>query len=501
MSAPLRLGFGRIAQETNTFSTVPTRLADFQLFEGPALLAACDRGGDEAPGFTKRAELAGFMDATRSAKVEAVPLFSAWAVPSGPLEPACFEAFLEKLETSLAGAGKLDGIYLCLHGAMGAEGVRDPETRILERVRALAPGVPLITTHDLHANLTEARVQAVDAILSYRTNPHRDHARVGRRAGELLIRRARGEIRPVIAWRSLPMLLGGGTTLDFWPPMRAVFQRMRAMERDPKLLAASVNMCHPWNNDPALGWSVSIVTDGDRDLAERAADELAEMCWARKDAMPPEFPSVERAIEEARSARLLRKLGVVTLADASDVVSAGAPGENTALVKALLERGQGLLSYVPLRDPAAVAELWPRAVGEVVEARVGGRLDPVRGKALDLKAKIIGKQDRPGFLRTLVLAVGDVRLVVTEGPALAIKPSFYADVGLPLWRADIVVVKNFFPFRLFFLPYSRKTIYVRTSGVTDFDAAFALPFDGPMHPREPVADWRPSDRRRRGLSP
>ena len=35
------------------------------------------------------------------------------------------------------------------------------------------------------------------------------------------------------------------------------------------------------------------------------------------------------------------------------------------------------------------------------------------------------------------------------------------------------MVKNFFPFLMFFLPYNRKTIFVRTHGTTDFDAAFA----------------------------
>ena len=64
------------------------------------------------------------------------------------------------------------------------------------------------------------------------------------------------------------------------------------------------------------------------------------------------------------------------------------------------------------------------------------------------------------------------------------------------------MVKNFFPFLMFFLPYNRKTIFVRTHGATDFDAAFALPFDGPMHPRDAVDDWRPRDQLRRyGASP
>ncbi|MBK9033256.1 MAG: hypothetical protein IPL61_18615 [Myxococcales bacterium] len=82
---------------------------------------------------------------------------------------------------------------------------------------------------------------------------------------------------------------------------------------------------------------------------------------------------------------------------------------------------------------------------------------------------------------------------------MVMRPSFYKDVGLDLWQADVVMVKNFFPFLMFFLPYNRKTIFVRTSGATDFDAAHRLTFDGPMHPRDVVDDWRPRDRARRGL--
>jgi hypothetical protein len=59
-------------------------------------------------------------------------------------------------------------------------------------------------------------------------------------------------------------------------------------------------------------------------------------------------------------------------------------------------------------------------------------------------------------------------------------------------------VKSFFPFLLFFLLYSRKTIFARTRGVTDLDAAFRIRFDGPIHPRDHVPDWRPRDAARRG---
>ena len=67
-------------------------------------------------------------------------------------------------------------------------------------------------------------------------------------------------------------------------------------------------------------------------------------------------------------------------------------------------------------------------------------------------------------------------------------------------RADVVAVKNFFPFLLFYAPYTRKVLYVRTGGTTDLDAAYVIPFDGPIHPRDRVTDWRETDRRRRGLT-
>jgi hypothetical protein len=63
--------------------------------------------------------------------------------------------------------------------------------------------------------------------------------------------------------------------------------------------------------------------------------------------------------------------------------------------------------------------------------------------------------------------------------------------------ADVVIVKNFFPFLLFFLPYMRKVLFVKTAGVTDFDAAHGLRFDGPVWPKDVVDDWRDADRRRR----
>jgi microcystin degradation protein MlrC len=495
-----RIAFARIAQETNALSPVATELADFEgahYLEGAAVLAAATTG-PEVPGFFKRAELAGFASAARdrAAEIEPVPLLSAWASSGGPLSKACFEALEERLIARLRAAGPVDGMYFCLHGAMGTHGIADPESRLLRSVREVLGGAPLVVSHDLHGNVTRARVAAADAIIAYQTNPHRDHAAIGEKAGRIVIGTVLGELRPTMAWRSLPMILGGGKTIDFLAPMRAVFKEMQRAERR-SCLAASTFMVHPWNDDPALGWSTIAVTDNDAGEAERVAERLAEMCWERRHEQPPAFPSASEAIEQARRARIRRKLGCVTMADASDVVTAGAPGDSTHLVRALLEEGSGLLTYCAVRDPRAIATLWPRDPGDRAVLSIGGGLDPARSSPLPVTGTIASKHERHGFGRTIVLAVEHLRIVLTEGPAMVMRPSFYTELGLSLWKADIVVVKNFFPFLMFFLPYSRKTIFVRTSGATDFDAAFQLPFDGPMHPRDPVDDWHDRDRVRR----
>ncbi len=499
-----RIAYARIAQETNALSPVATTLADFESshYVAGADLERAVTTAAEVPGFFKRAELAGFVAATRAraAEIEAVPVLSAWASSGGPLAVECFEALEERLVEGLRRAGPLDGAYLCLHGAMGALGIPDPESRLIRSARRVLGGAPIIVSHDLHGNLTRARVDAADAIIAYQTNPHRDHAAIGAKAARLAMGTVLGELVPTQAWRTLPMILGGGKTIDFLAPMRAVFRRMRRAEKRGEVLAASTLMAHPWNDDPALGWSTMAITDRDQAGAERLADELAEMCWARRHELPPEFASADAAIAQARSARVRRKLGCVVMSDASDVVTAGAPGDSTHLLRALLERGQGLLTYAAVRDPGAVAVLWDRPTGEAVTLPIGGTLDPARSAPLAVTGTLVSKHVQHGFLRTCVLAVEHLRIVIVEGPAMVMRPSFYTAVGLSPWRADVVVVKNFFPFLMFFLAYNRKTVFVRTEGTTDFGAAFALAFDGPMHPRDAVDDWRPRDALRRGVA-
>lgn len=497
----MRLAYGRIAQETNSWSPADTTEADFRRFhwlEGEDLRKATHPGGHEAHGFTKKAELAGFVDATRG-KAELVPLFSAWAIPGGPLSAELLATFRARLVASLEAAGPIDGLYLSMHGAMSARGQVDPEARLLEDARrVLGPDIPIAVSYDLHGQMTREKMGPVTIPTAYRTNPHRDHARVGKRTGDLLLRAAAKSIRPVTAWRSLPMLLGGGTTIDFGPTMRPIYRWMRRQERDPKVLYVSLFNCHVWNDHPELGWSSVVVTDGDEALANRLADELAERLWAVRKVALPDFPGASEAIGQVRESTLLRKLGTICVCDLSDVVGAGAPGENTALIRAVLAEGADLRVYAPIRDPDFVAQVWELPLGSTVEGTVGGRLDPVMNPPLPIRGILRSKGSRPTLGREIVVEIGRLSLVVSEQAPLAMQPAFYKDVGLDPWKADMVIVKSLFPFRWFFLASNRKSIYARTQGVTDFDWVHRIQRARPVWPRNDIDDWRPADRERRG---
>ena len=494
-----RIAYARIMQETNSGSPVDTTLEDFaraHLYEGAALASRVTSPFvREVDGFARNAELSGLHRAVRVhapvGEIVTEPLVSAWAISGGPLSKECLDALLERLLDRLRRVGRVDGVFLALHGAMGARGEVDPEARILAEVRrVVGDAVPVACTFDLHGLLTRDKMERLDFLAAYHTNPHRDHAATGERAGRLLIDALLGRKPAARAWRAIPMIKGGGAGVDFMRPASLLFRMMRKMSAQRGVRDVSTFLCHPWNDHPELGWSVATFAD-DQAQADALADQLAETAWSMRHVDPPPFMVPDEALERVRKARLRRSLGTSCWCDTSDVVGAGGPGETTNLLAVLRERASDLVSYVPLRDPVAVAGLFQRDVGAEVSLDVGGRLDPASNPRLHVTGRILAHDVTQAFGRRVALDLGHVKLVLTEGAPLVMKPDFYKSVGLDPWRADVSVVKSYFPFRIFFAPQNRLSLYVRTRGITDLDRA-------PIAP--PSFDWRNEDRRRRGAA-
>ncbi len=112
------------------------------------------------------------------------------------------DGFLARLEQALPA----DGILLCLHGAMVAEGAEDPESDLVGRVRELAGSAPIAVVLDLHANPGEALVEESDILLAYDTYPHTDMAERAAEATGLLAEAIEGQLAPAVAARRVPLL-------------------------------------------------------------------------------------------------------------------------------------------------------------------------------------------------------------------------------------------------------------------------------------------------------
>jgi microcystin degradation protein MlrC len=485
-----KIAIVELQQETNSFSPVPTTWQDFKslaLFYGDELLTV---------GRTYKRQVDGFLTAVEkygNGQIEAVPIIAAWATSGGPILRKVYENFKREILEALALHPDLSAIYLSMHGAMGVEGMRDPESDMLTALRELVGyEMPIGVSFDLHANITKETVRLSTFITAYCTNPHRDHAKVGLKTGKILIDTVLGKVKPVMAFRKMRLLKGGGYTIDFLAPMRGIFRRMKAMERQPGVLSVSNFMVHIWLDDPELGWSTVAITDGNRPLAEKLADEIAELNWSVRDRKHPEPVPPEKAVEIVRKSWLSRRLGTTIFCDVSDIVAAGAPGENTWILRTILERSPDLISYVPVKDEEAAQMAFHAQVGETLQLRIGGKIDLVYNHTLPFSGVLLFKQDLQETGKTVVVRHRGVHLILTERPTPAFFPRFFKSLGLSLWKADIRVVKNLFPFRYFYLLYNRKTVNVISAGTTSIDV-FQLQYRDiprPIYPLDPIESWR-----------
>ena len=165
----MRVGIAGISHESNCFSSQPTTMERFEergIERGEEILA---RYKDS------HSKIAGYLEGAGKFGFEIVPLFVANAMPMGPLTADTFETLMGEVLDSIKNAGHLDGLFLYLHGAMVSEEYPDGDGELCARVRQfLGPDIPIMTTPDIHANMSQKMIDNTTATVIYRMNPHLD---------------------------------------------------------------------------------------------------------------------------------------------------------------------------------------------------------------------------------------------------------------------------------------------------------------------------------------
>jgi microcystin degradation protein MlrC len=465
----MRIAIAQIIQESNSFAPFMTTR---EHFEAQYIRIGPDVFDELGAAFV---EVTGMRQVLRDAGAEAVPLLATHGSCGGPLTRECFDGLLHDLLEEVSGAGDLDGVLLALHGSMAAVDENDCESEILEKVRALLPvGTPIGVSLDLHAHVTPRMLQPDVFFVGYGAYPHIDMFETGERTARIMLDHLAGKVRPAMALAKRPMIISpvNGRTTE--GPMTAVVAEARRMEREKEVLAASYFMVQPWLDFEDIGFAALVCVDGDVAAGQAAAEKLADMTWALRDALMPDLVSLEEAVQVG-----LAGPGTTIVGDCGDAVSGGAGGDNISVLRALLELKANkaeCLTYLTLVDAPAARIASDAGIGAEVTLRLGHSLsvddgDPVTVTAIvqnitdgvfTMEAGLAGAETNFGL--TAVLAIGSLRLSVRSVGGLEWDTGQYTSVDLELAKAGLVFVKSPSHFRATFGAHADRILTVDTPG-------------------------------------
>ena len=369
----MKLFIAGMSTETNTFLPFPTGEAGF------AATLALGRQASRSPDATFNAPLIEWRRLAEADGHTVVESFFAAAHPSGITVRAVYERMRDAILADLQAALPVDVVLLNLHGAMVADGYDDCEGDILALVRTLVgPRAAVGAELDLHCHTTQAMFANATCLIAYKEYPHTDMVPRAVELYRICTAAARGEVHPVTGVFDCRMINMWRTQVE---PMKGFVARMQQLEGKEGVLSVSFGHGFPWGDVPDVGAKVWVVTDDDRHQADSLAAELGHAIWEMRDRTPIAALTVDAAIDRALSA----SSGPVILADMADNPGGGAPGDNTAILRRLVERGLGDAAVGYLWDPLAVEICRSAGIGARLELRIGGKAGRVSGDPIDLE--------------------------------------------------------------------------------------------------------------------
>jgi microcystin degradation protein MlrC len=474
-----RILIAQAKHETNTFSRLPT---DLEAYARRML-----RFGDDIPGAVRgtNSELGGFLEVAEREGWHTRYAVAADATPSGRLTPECWGHIKHAVLEAVDRQGPFDGILLALHGAMVTETTEDGEGELLGEIRRrIGAGVPVVSTLDLHANVTDAMARDASAFVTYRSYPHIDMGARGVEAGELLARALRGEIRPRTLVRRGPQLDGADHGRSQTGPMVELLARAERHMRETGILVVNVQAGFPWADIRDVGPSIAVTYDENVDGAEARAAAIAEemigFVWETRREKTVALVSAEAALR--RCARAESDGRPTVLADFSDNPGGGSYGDSTALLRAMVEARLENSAFATIADPE-VANIARRAGrGAEIQVRLGGKHDALLSPGFDVTARVVslsngdfvyeGPMQRglaASMGPTAVLRIGGVDVVVASNRFQVYDRQFFVSQGIDPAAKRVVAVKSAHHFRAAYAPIAREVIVVDAAGITSPD--------------------------------
>lgn len=486
-----RIAIAALMQESNTFAPVMAQSADFQVFQG-AQLQSQFAGANT--------EIGGFLEGCAQNGWDPVLLTAAHATSGGPLAAGCFEELTGMLIAAL-GAQPVDGVLLALHGAMSTETYPSGDAEICRRVRnAVGPRVPVVVSHDLHANVLPELLEQVDGLAGYRTYPHVDQKETGLRAAGLLRRLLQGE--KSTNWQlRVPMLIPPHAGSTFEAPLLPVMERMNRLFPADGPACVSPFFVQPWLDFAPMSGSFTVTSFGDEAGIPERLVELGRHLWDIRESFTVDWTTEENLIDRVRQ----QTTRPVIISEAHDSPSGGAVGDHTGLLRSLLPHAREFSACLFLIDPQAAAQAIASGAGSAIRIALGAKIDSRFSSPVEVAATVESVSSGDFVFRgpafhglkqcigpTAVLAIDRLRIVVGSHAVYVIDPELFRSQGVDPAAMDIVGVKSPTLFRAAYDEISRCILYLDMPGVCR--GRFAeMPFqhiERPVYPLDDIA-WTP----------
>jgi microcystin degradation protein MlrC len=165
--------------------------------------------------------------------------------------------------------------------------------------------------------------------------------------------------------------------------MKQVYDKAREMQRSiPGVLTCCPANGFMWQDIPTVGAGVMVTTDGDPELAQELADELADLMWSFRKDYWIQLPGPEETIQLASQSDK-----PVAISDSGDNIGGGGAGDGTHLLREILKQGVKS-ALVQIYDPKATEAAFQAGVGAVISVEVGGWSDELYGPPVPVTAKV-----------------------------------------------------------------------------------------------------------------
>ena len=377
------------------------------------------------------------------------------STPAGAVEEAFFNEFLGELRQDLQVMGPLDGVYVCQHGGAIATHTHDPDGEVFTLIRDIVgPDVPVIGTLDLHANVSEAMMEATDLLIGYRTNPHVDLYQRGEEAAKLMLEMFEGE-RPVSYRVRLPLVAPSVTQLTApgYPYGELIALGQRHV--DASVMNVTVLAGFAFADTPKNGMTIIVTTRNDPQRAKDLATELAVYAWADRERYQPSMMGLDEAVQLAVDVSRDSALPARVFADPADNPGGGGRGNTTTILRAFLEAGVTDCVLAVFYDPAAVEAAFSAGEGSQLAMTLNSEETSRFSETLDVTARVetlsegcfVGQYGMVAGMtvntgRTVVLDLGGVRLVVISERQQCLSTDYLTAFGIDPDDYRSIVVKS-----------------------------------------------------------